>query len=120
MPNLREVPDRDDGSVNNLETDDPSGVDLWIMPYITDVSLWPVLVVIVVHVVAFVAPVILYAARGRSGPIVATVIVVLLTFRGFYWERQTRNKFGAISWLIVTTWIASVIAAYLGGRYDFL
>lgn len=94
---------------------------MWIMPYLRDSSLWPVLIVLVVHVVAFVAPVMLYAVRDRrAGPIVALVILALLTLRGFRWEIHSRKKFGAISWLIVTTWIASCIAAYCANLYDFL
>jgi hypothetical protein len=96
-------------------------VDLWIMPYIRDVSLWPVLVVLIVHVVAFVTPVLLYAIREqRTGPIVCVGIVVLLSLRGIYWEMQARKTFGAISWLIVVSWVSSFVAAYFANLHDFL
>jgi hypothetical protein len=43
-----------------------------------------------------------------------------MTLRGFRWEIRTRNEFGAISWLIVVSWIASFVAAYFADRHDFL
>jgi hypothetical protein len=121
MASLREVPPdtADDAPVSDSE--DPHGVDMWIMPYLRDSSLWPVLVVLVLHVVAFVVPVLLFAARDRrTGAIFALGVLMLLTLRGFRWEIRSREKFGAISWLIVATWITSLLAAYLANRYDFL
>jgi hypothetical protein len=115
-----------DAPVNGLEanrdeTEEPRGFDLWIMPYISDSSLWPILVVLIIHVAAFVTPLILYSVRdGRPGPTVAAGIVILLSLRGFYWERMARKKFGAISWLIVTCWITSCVAAYFANLHDFL
>ena len=121
MPSLREVPDSQISDEPNPDVEDPQGVDMWIMPYLRDSSLWPVLVVFVVHAVAFIAPVLLYAVRdGRTGPIVAVGVVALLTLRGFRWEIRSRNKFGAISWVIVATWISSFVAAYFANLYNFL
>ncbi len=94
---------------------------MWIMPYLRDSSLWPVLVVLVLHVVAFVTPALLFAIREhRPGAIVAVGVLSLLTLRGFRWEIRSRGKFGAISWLIVATWITSLLAAYVANLYDFL
>jgi hypothetical protein len=121
MSSLREVSKDKVGDEPISDTEDPQGVDMWIMPYLRDSSLWPVLVVMVVHVMAFVSPVLLYAVRDRRpGPIIALVVVSLLTLRGFRWEMRSRNKFGAISWLIVITWVASAIAAYFASLYNFL
>ena len=122
MSKLREIQiDPNSRDSTDEEDEEPSGVDLWIMPYLTDSSLWAVLIVLIIHVAAFVAPLVLYAVRDRRmGPGAATAIVVFLTLRGFYWERKTRKKFGAISWLIVTCWITSFVVAYFGDRYDFL
>lgn len=121
MTSLREVPHDTVSDEPVSDSENPQGVDMWIMPYLRDSTLWPVLIVLIVHVVAFVAPVMLYAVRDRrGGPIVALVILALLTLRGFRWEIHSRKKFGAISWLIVTIWIASCIAAYWANFYDFL
>ena len=100
--------------------EDPQGIDMWIMPYLREPSLGPVLVVIIAHIVAFVAPVLLYAVRDqRPGPIVAIVVIALLSLRGFRWEIRTRNGFGAISWLIVVSWVGSFVAAYFANLHNF-
>lgn len=125
MPSLRGVSSSEQtealASRDAERDEEPHGVDLWIMPYIRDVSLWPVLVVLIVHVVAFVTPVLLYAIRdSRTGPIFAIGIVVLLSLRGIYWEIRSRKTFGAISWLIVVSWVSSFVAAYFANLHDFL
>lgn len=121
MTKLRDTQiDPDEREPENRDAEEPRGVDLWIMPYITDSSLWPILIVLIIHVAAFLTPLVLYAVRGRPGPAAATAIVVFLTLRGFHWERTARKKFGAISWLIVSCWLTSFVAAYFANKYDFL
>lgn len=121
MASLREVPPDPASDEPVSDPEDPHGVDMWIMPYLRDSSLWPVLVVLVLHVVAFVTPALLFAIREhRPGAIVAVGVLSLLTLRGFRWEIRSRGKFGAISWLIVATWISSLLAAYVANLYDFL
>ena len=110
----------EDAAANVARDEDPHGVDLWIMPYIRDSSLWPVLIVLIAHVVAFVTPVLLYAVRdARIGPMIAIGVLAILTVKGFRWEMRTRLAFGAISWLIVVCWTASAIAAYFADRSNF-
>jgi hypothetical protein len=41
-------------------------VDRWLLPYVEDSALWPVLIVLLAHVAAFVTPVTLFAIRDRS------------------------------------------------------
>lgn len=121
MPELKDLSRETPPTAEDREREDPQGVDLWVMPYLRDSSLWPVLVVLIAHVVAFIAPIMLYAVRDeRPGPMVGLGIVALLTLRGFRWEMRTRNQFGAISWLIVVSLLSSVIAAYFASKYDFL
>lgn len=121
MPDLKDVSRDPPPTAEDREAEDPHGVDLWVMPYLRDSSLWPVLVVLIAHVVAFIAPLMLYAVRdARGGPMIGMGIVAFFTIRGFRWEMRTRNQFGAISWLIVVSWVASAVAAFFAGRYDFL
>ena len=121
MPELKDLSREPNSNTTDRESEDPQGVDLWVMPYIRDSSLWPVLIVLIVHVVAFIAPLLLYAVRDqRIGPIIAMFFIAGMTLRGFRWEIRTRNEFGAISWLIVVSWIASFVAAYFADRHDFL
>lgn len=121
MPSLRGVTNEEQLEPLPSEDEEPHGVDLWIMPYIRDSSLWAVLFVLMAHVVAFVTPLLLYAVRdGRVGPLIAMGIVVLLSVRGIVWEIRARKTFGAISWLIVACWIGSFVAAYFANRHDFL
>ena len=118
---------RDDESGQNADEnppsdpDDPRGVDMWVMPYLRDSTLWPVLFVMAAAVVAFVAPVMVYAFRDRqlrSFP--ALGVLAFLTFKIIRWEIRERESFGAISRLIVILWGAAAIAAYLAGQRGFL
>ena len=121
MTSLRGVSSEEQTEPLPSDDEEPQGVDLWIMPYLRDSALWPVLIVLIVHLVAFVAPALLFAIRDRRiGALVAISIVVLLSLRGVYWEIRNRKTFGAISWLIVVCWLSSFVAAYFANLHDFL
>ncbi len=72
---------RSDVSAEDLE----AGWQSWVMPYLEDSALGPVLIVIVIHVVAFK---LLRADIAHNG------------------------RLGKISWLLISTWLLSFIAAY--------
>lgn len=95
--------------------------DRWIMPYFDDSTLWPVTIVVVAHVVAFVAPVLIFATRdGRLGAMLATAVLFVLSYSAARYEVQIHGRSGAILWTLVATWILSVLAAYYGARTGFL
>jgi len=117
------VDENDESPDRNPQNDaeDPRGVDMWVMPYLRDSTLWPVLFVMAAAVVAFVAPVMVYAFRdGQLRSFPALAVLAFLTFKIIRWEARERERFGAISRLIVILWGAAAIAAYLAGQRGFL
>ncbi len=100
---------RNDISAEDLE----AGWQSWVMPYLEDSALGPVLIVIVIHVVAFMAPVILFAVVDRSIPAMAVnVWLIYLSYKLLRTDVAHHGSLGKISWLLIATWLLSFIAAY--------
>lgn len=92
-----------------------------VMRYFEDSALWPVLLVILAHVVAVAAFILLLAARDRNfGAIGASGGLVYLTFVIMRWEWRERGKLSTLSITAVVIWILSGVAAYYGHQYHFL
>ena len=92
-------------------------VDRFILPFVRESTLWPVLIVLVAHVVAFVGPAMIFAVRdeGRGSMAVLAVLVVLsaLVVR-FEWRREGRPA--ALTALTAVTWVSSAAFAWLANR----
>jgi hypothetical protein len=100
---------RSDVSAEDLE----AGWQSWVMPYLEDSALGPVLIVIVIHVVAFMVPVILFAVVDRSIPaMAANVWLIYLSYKLLRADIAHNGHLGKISWLLISTWLLSFIAAY--------
>ncbi len=75
--------------------------------------LWGVGVVVLVHVVAFVAPVMLSAARGGTG---ARWLLALLTAASAFAvgaARRSGSGVGLVAGVLVGTWLVSGATAWL-------
>jgi hypothetical protein len=104
-----------------VQTDEPRRgpegpfLERWVLPYLRDSTLWPILLVLVAHVVAFLAPLILWAARDGGAASLATVgAFAALTGAGFWLERRQRGGIGAFSALLVCTWLLAGALAAVG------
>jgi len=103
------------------ELDEMSWDERWLLPYVEDSTLWPVLVVVIVHVVAFVAPILLFAVRdGRAIGMVGTLGLAFLSVQTVRYELRRRHKAGALTWVLVVTWILSIVAAVAAERTGFM
>ncbi|MBW2269454.1 MAG: hypothetical protein JRH16_12835 [Deltaproteobacteria bacterium] len=93
------------------------GWENWVLPYIHDSALWPVLIVIVAHVVAGMIPLLISAVRERWIP-----AIVLTAWLGFLSYKLCRNDvkqhagLSAIGWLLIITWLLGGTAAYFSDR----
>lgn len=88
-------------------------MDRWVMPYVEDSLLWPVLIVIVLHFVAFITPVLLMAIRDlRISALLAVAIMLYGTLRAITWDVRDRSGPGAITAILLITWVLSAIAAF--------
>jgi hypothetical protein len=94
--------------------------DRHILPYLTDSTLWPVLIVVIAHIAAFMAPLILLSLRDRD--LLATgglAVLLVLSFQSLGGEWR-RRRFGPICGLILVTWVLSACTAYFADRWQLL
>ena len=92
-----------------------------VLRYFEDSALWPVLIVILAHVVALVGFILLLAVRDRNfGAIGATGGLFYLSFVIMRWEWRELGKLRTLSITVVVIWVLSAVAAYYGHKYHFL
>jgi len=97
-----------------------SRVDRWLLVFVRESTLWPVLLVLIGHAVALVAPLLLWAIRdGERGPAWALALLGLPSALGVAWELRHRGP-GALTGLLLSTWGLSIAAAIAADRYDLL
>jgi hypothetical protein len=94
-------------------------LESWVAPYVRDPTLWPVLIVVVVHVVAFVAPALLLSIRdGGVGSTVTLGIAAAATTVAVFKEYRIRGGPRELTWVLAATWLASAGVAWLAHRYE--
>lgn len=110
------------GEPERDEADDASdGVERWIFPYFEDSSLWPVLLVVIAALAAFLTPVLLYAVAYRDlRAILATGLVLFVTARAIRWEWRLRGRPGGVGVSLLAVWMLAIVALVYGARTGFL
>ena len=105
---------RDDGTEDE---DAPDAVERWVLPYFRDSSLWPVLLVVLAALIAFLASAVLFALRDHEPlGIVTTGLLLVGSLRAARWEWQVRKRFGAIGITLVIGWGIAAVTAWYGAR----
>lgn len=92
----------------------------WLLPYVIEPTLWPVTLVVLAHVVAFIAPLMLLAWRDGVGS--AWVVLGLsgaLSLAGMAAEIRSAHRPGLAWAIIVPTWLASAATAWAAHIYHF-
>jgi len=100
--------------------DGPTKVDRWILVFVREPTLWPVLIVVVGHALALLAP--LYLSALRDGNALAAGALVALAAPcvwGVVWEIRDRGV-GALTGLLLTTWVLSGVCAVAADHHGFL
>jgi hypothetical protein len=121
MPNSNRLGEAGREERDESELDEKSWDEQWLLPYVEDSTLWPVLVVVIAHAVAFVAPILLFAVRdGRATAMVATLGLGFLSVQTIRYELRRRQKVGALTWVLVITWVSSVAVAVAADRTGFM
>ena len=78
------------------------------MPYIRESTLWPILIVVLAHLVAFLAPMFLLAVRdGSGGAWFAIVVTGAITLWAAWGELRAHGRPGAFLVIALLTWVAS-------------
>ena len=98
----------------------PSRIDRWLLVFVREPTLWPVLLVVVGHAIALLAPLLLWAIRdGQSGPAWTLALLALPCVAGTAWELRHRGP-GALTGLILSTWGLSAATAIAADHYHLI
>ncbi len=96
-------------------------IDRAVDALLAESLMWPVIVVFVVVVVAFVTPALVTAVR--DGAIVAMVALALLaglSVAVVHGEWRRRGRIHFLSLIVAVSWVLSVAGAYLSARLHLL
>lgn len=103
------------------EDDELDAIELWVLPYFTNSSLWPVLLVVLAALIAFVATALLYAVRDRAPlGIVASGLMIVGTLRAVLWEWKLRGRPIPIGVTLGLVWGLAAVTAWYGARAGLL
>lgn len=95
--------------------DDEAGldkVDRFVLIFLRESTLWPILIVIVGHIVVFIAPVLLLATRDRRPSAMAmTVVLGWLSFSLVRFDRKRSGKLAQLSALALVVWMLAIATA---------
>ena len=107
--------------VSEREPEGELWVDRWILPAVRESTMFPLLLVVIGHVVAFVTPALLFALRDRQiGARVVVFALAVLTFGCVRFEIRRHRRPDVLSAILLATWLASGAAAWACNRYGLL
>jgi hypothetical protein len=97
-----------------------SWFETFLLPYIKESTLWPVVFVVVAHAAAFLMPAILFSFRDRKlSAIAGIVILIALSLRACGSDFR-RKRFGVITGLLLATWALAFVAAFFADHWQLL
>ncbi len=93
-------------------------VERWILPFVRESTLWPILLVIIGHAAAFLTAALLIALRDRR-PAAGVALLGLLFLSAsvvrYEWTRVGRPA--ALAGVLLATWLLSGALAFVADRY---
>ena len=101
--------------------DQSPSLERFIMRYLEDAALWPIVIVIIGHLVALASFALLFSVRERRlSAFFATGLLLWASFLALRWEYRRHGHLGIITVLLAITWLLSALTAYAGHTYKFL
>jgi hypothetical protein len=93
-------------------------VEQWILPFVHDSTLWPVLLVLIGHAAAFLTAALLLALRDRGlGAMAALLGLVFLSVSVVRYEWACLRRPAALSGVVLATWLLSCALAVVADHY---
>jgi hypothetical protein len=112
-------PKFDDDSQESSE--DELWIDRYLLPAIRETTLFPLLLVVIGHAVAFIAPALLFSLRDRSfGAMLALFAIGVFTVQCVRFEVGRHGRPDVLSAIVLSTWLASAAAAWACDHYHLL
>jgi hypothetical protein len=91
----------------------PSRVERAVLPFLREPTLWPVLLAVLAHAIALVAPLMVLAWRDDSGwSIVGLLVLGAMTAAACRAEIRGRGRPGGVAGLLAVTWMLCGAGAY--------
>jgi len=99
----------------------PSRLERVILPFLREPTLWPILLVLVAHVVVFVAPLLVLAWRDGHGWAIAGLFVTAAgSVTASAMEIRDHRRPGGITALFAAVWALCGAGAWAGARSGLL
>lgn len=98
----------------------PEGFRRWILPYFEDSSLWPVLLVVLAALAAFMTPILLRSLYLDLRALIALALIAFGTVQLVRWEWRVRGRPGGLSGAVAVVWALAVAATLYGIRTGLL
>ena len=93
-------------------------VERWILPFVRESTLWPILIVIIGHASAFMTAALLIGLReGRFAAAVAVLGLLFISGNVVRYEWARVGRPGALAGVVLATWLLTGLLAYLADRY---
>ena len=99
----------------------PPWVKNWVIPYVSEELLWPVLFAVWAHFVMAIAVVLVFA--WRDNPYLGAALAFLLlsgSGRMVWFELQVKRRPGWVLASVICTWAAAGLVGYFGAMYNIL
>lgn len=93
----------------------PPWVQRYVMPFLEETGLWPVLFAMIGHVVVIIAPLVLALSRGGLVAAVPLTFLLLISFALCKTEVEARGRPGPVAAVVVLVWLGSVLVAWICG-----
>ena len=99
-----------------------SRVERALLPFLREPTLWPVLLAVLAHAVALVAPllVIVWRDPAPGWPLIGLLVLAGISALGMVKDMRDRRRPGAVSALLAITWLLCVAGAWAGVRVGIL
>ncbi|MCB9693361.1 MAG: hypothetical protein H6736_16230 [Alphaproteobacteria bacterium] len=98
----------------------PPFVRQWVLPFVEDAGLVPVLVALLGHAMVIIGPLLLALGRGNPGASIPLTPLILLSYWLCRTEHEDSGRLGGVTLSVVLTWVASLGFAWLAARTGIL
>ncbi|GEM_PF-2352581 len=99
----------------------PEWMEKWLLPFLGETALWPVMVAVIGHIVALLTLIVLTAWR-RPLPLGAFAVglLVLLTGKLAWTEIAFYKRPGPMTWFVLLCWALSIVGAIFADHHGLL